>query len=96
MITDRKLGSGFSGRVFMAIDRQLQDGQLACKILQLRKCHDHHIRKCSDSSRSMAKKVGNKAQTAKIWREVELLRELSHVGRITSTVNNQLIRRSPI
>ncbi|KAL9036556.1 MAG: hypothetical protein Q9180_004232 [Flavoplaca navasiana] len=26
----------------------------------------------------MAKKVGNKAQTAKIWREVELLRELSH------------------
>lgn len=87
VITDRKLGSGFSGRVFMAIDRQLQDGQLACKIVQLRKCHDHHIHKCSESSRSMAKMVGNKAHTAKIWREVELLRELSHVSRETSTAN---------
>ncbi|KAI4236776.1 MAG: hypothetical protein LQ349_002330 [Xanthoria aureola] len=77
-ITDRKLGSGFSGRVYMAIDRHLRHGQLACKIVQLKKCHTHDSHKCSNYSKSTAKPLGHRPQTARIWREVDLLKELSH------------------
>ncbi|KAL8648199.1 MAG: hypothetical protein Q9226_006094 [Calogaya cf. arnoldii] len=77
-ITDRKLGSGFSGRVFMAIDRQFEDGQLACKIVQLQKCHTHGSHECSDFSKAKARMMGHRAHAARIWREVDLLKELSH------------------
>ncbi|KAL8697704.1 MAG: hypothetical protein Q9201_006977 [Fulgogasparrea decipioides] len=40
IMTNRKLGSGISGRVFMVIDRVWRR-QMACKIVQLKACHSH-------------------------------------------------------
>ncbi|KAL8926746.1 MAG: hypothetical protein Q9208_002820 [Pyrenodesmia sp. 3 TL-2023] len=76
--TDRKLGSGISGRVFMVFDRFWRR-QMACKIVQLRKCHEDR----SDVNQGngllvMPGTIGNKRRSNNIWKEVDLLRGLSH------------------
>lgn len=64
----------------MAIDRHCRDGQLACKIVQLKKCHNHGSHECSDYPKATTKTLRHRAQTARIWREVDLLKELNHVS----------------
>ncbi|KAL9028287.1 MAG: hypothetical protein Q9196_003324 [Gyalolechia fulgens] len=72
-MTDRKLGSGISGRVFMVIDR-LWLRQMACKIIQLKKCHTDRMHDIVTKSGG----CGKKNNLARLWREVDLLKELSH------------------
>ncbi|KAL8812960.1 MAG: hypothetical protein Q9223_003551 [Gallowayella weberi] len=86
-MTDRKLGSGVSGRVFMVIDRHRQC-QMACKIVQLRKCHSIFARPVQKSMRS-------KEQTAKLWREVDILKEMSHVSYSKAMADVPLIHDQP-
>lgn len=71
-MTDRRLGSGIAGRVFMVIDR-LWRRQMACKTVQLRKCH-------ADRGPGLPEIRGPRDSLAKIWREVDLLKDLSHVS----------------
>lgn len=75
-MTDRKLGSGVSGRVFMVVDR-LRRRQMACKIIQLRKCHDGSG---TNSSGFPTELMMRRNSLEKIWKEVDLLKDLSHVG----------------
>ncbi len=75
-MTDRKLGSGISGRVFMVVDR-FRRRQMACKIVQLQKCHADHIN--GDRQNGSPGMIGDLRRSAKIWREVDLLKDLSHV-----------------
>lgn len=63
MISDRKLGSGAYGEVWMAVDNYHQR-QVACKIVKL-----HH---------SLQQRSG-KIDTGRQWREVDLLKDISHV-----------------
>ena len=72
-VTDRKLGFGTSGCVFMAIDL-FKQCQMACKVIQLRKCHENQY----DNDKS-AKVPDVRAQQSKAWREVDILKDLSHV-----------------
>ncbi|KAL8805485.1 MAG: hypothetical protein Q9182_001940 [Xanthomendoza sp. 2 TL-2023] len=44
---------------------------MACKIVQLQKCH-------SSFGKPVDKPIRSKEQTAKLWREVDILKELSH------------------
>ena len=79
-VTNRKLGVGGTGEVAMAIDFWNRC-QVACKIVNL------------------IKPMGKNAETqqrpgtalkpewrAKLWREVELLKHISHVGSLTSSL----------
>ncbi|KAL8903609.1 MAG: hypothetical protein Q9207_003811 [Kuettlingeria erythrocarpa] len=75
-MTDRKLGSGISGRVFMVVDR-FRRRQMACKIVQLRKCHADHSN--GDRRNGTPGMIGDLRRSAKIWREVDLLKDLSHI-----------------
>lgn len=63
-ITNREIGAGAFGRVRMAIDC-LRQRQMACKIVNLRK--------------SSLMRAGQKDFANKLWREVNLLRDISHV-----------------
>ena len=80
----------------MAIDRQHHGGQLACKVVQLRKCHIERPQGGSAVSRATDKPVGNRVRTAKLWKEVELLKELSHVSQPIHKGQARLIHDSPI
>lgn len=57
--------------------------QVACKIVQLQKCHADRIHGAVTRSGGRGNKVG----LARLWREVDLLKELSHVsrGQLTQT-----------
>lgn len=86
-ITDRQLGSGVSGHVLMAVDHHKRR-QVACKIVYLkdilRKQVSHQVEPNSPNfqpGRTRFKSLG-KETVSKLWREVELLKELSHVGRL--------------
>lgn len=63
-ITDRQLGAGSYGRVHLAIDL-FRRRQMACKMVALK-----------DASQ---KRAGEKNFTKGLWREVNLLKEISHV-----------------
>lgn len=63
-ITDRQLGAGAYARVHLAIDLFSQR-QMACKMVALK-----------DSSRIW---VDQKKSANGLWREVKLLKEISHV-----------------
>ena len=63
-ITDRKLGSGAYGEVWMAVD-VARKRQMACKLVKLEK--------------SPQKRSGRVSFSEPLWREVELLRDISHV-----------------
>ena len=65
-IRDQKLGSGAYGEVWMAVDT-LHQRQVACKIVKLNK---------SPGNRS-----GKASFSAKFWREVDLLKDISHVSK---------------
>ena len=84
-VTDRKLGAGASGDVFMAIDLWRQR-QVACKIGALRS----HLPDSQDTSSqssvgTMRKNPFRKAaedglRATNLWREVKLLKTLDHVS----------------
>lgn len=63
-ITDRQLGAGSYGRVHLAID-QFRQRQMACKMVALK-----------DESQPWG--AGKKFANV-LWREVNLLKEISHV-----------------
>lgn len=73
-ITNRKLGAGGTGEVFMAID-VWNRCQVACKAVNLIK---------SKAKRPEVQPQPNtaleKGWHVKLWREVELLKRISHVG----------------
>ncbi|KAL8933664.1 MAG: hypothetical protein Q9211_005653 [Gyalolechia sp. 1 TL-2023] len=85
-MTDRKLGSGISGRVFMVIDR-LWRRQMACKIIQLKKCHTDRMHDIVTKSGG----CGKKNNLARLWREVDLLKELSHILKAVSYLHQNNI-----
>ncbi|KAL8734831.1 MAG: hypothetical protein Q9166_001183 [cf. Caloplaca sp. 2 TL-2023] len=51
---------------------------MACKVVQLQKCHSH-----KGHGYSKNKPAGKKVQLARLWREVELMKELSHPNIVT-------------
>lgn len=61
---DRKLGSGAYGEVWMAVD-VLRKRQMACKVVKL--------------NESSQRRPGNISFTGNFWREVDLLKDISHV-----------------
>lgn len=63
-VTDRKLGSGAFGEVRMAVDIVCKR-QVACKMIRL--------------GMSSRKRSGRVSLSEPLWREVELLKDLSHV-----------------
>lgn len=77
-MTDRKLGSGISGRVFMAIDRVWRR-QMACKIVQLKKCQHGFDQDRSDASVRQGH-PRSRSQQARLWKEVDILKDLNHVS----------------
>ena len=97
-ITSRKLGSGAHGCVNMAV-KESTGGQLACKIVDLRKVRAEERRKFHKlneirskdndgpkTPQALAKVLSDtqslkvEEHTNKLAREVELLKELSHVS----------------
>ena len=83
-LSDRKLGEGGYASVFMAIDR-VKERQVACKVVRLRKqdaCHDasQYFLGFRNASLRKSKTALTKQPDAKtLWREVEILKTLSHV-----------------
>lgn len=77
-MTDRKLGSGISGRVFMVIDRVWRR-QMACKIVQLKKCHYGSDQDRSDATvrQGLPRSL---SQQARLWKEVHILKDVNHVS----------------
>ena len=71
-ITDRKLGAGGTGEVFMAIDIWTRC-QVACKIVNLINPPDTIV------GEHQSDIVLNKGRQSRLWREVELLKHISHV-----------------
>lgn len=63
-VSDRKLGSGAYGEVWMAVDIACKR-QMACKMVKL--------------GTSPQKRSGRVSFSEPLWREVELLKDLSHV-----------------
>ena len=63
-VTNRKLGSGGCGEVWMAVDN-IRKCQMACKIVKLEK--------------PVRQRAGRTRSTETVWREVELLKDISHV-----------------
>ncbi|KAL8727978.1 MAG: hypothetical protein Q9181_005506 [Wetmoreana brouardii] len=82
MMTNRKLGSGISGRVFMVIDRFWRR-QMACKIVQLKACHGNEVHGYLGLSTAPRPPQDHSGRQARLWREVEILKELSHPNIIT-------------
>ncbi|KAL8638410.1 MAG: hypothetical protein Q9228_004432 [Teloschistes exilis] len=80
-VTNRKLGSGISGRVFMVIDRVWRR-QMACKIVQLKKCHHGSDQDRSDASvrQGLPRSL---SQQARLWKEVYILKDVNHPNVIT-------------
>lgn len=76
-ITDRKMGSGAYGEVWMAVDRA-RKRQMACKVVKLGK--------------SPQKQSGSVSFSESLWREVELLKDISHVRKAVplSTVAHKM------
>lgn len=64
-VTDRKLGSGAYGEVRMAVDTY-HKRQMACKMVKLGK--------------SPYQRSGRVSFSGSLWREVDLLKDISHVG----------------
>lgn len=92
-MTDRKLGSGTSGRVFMVIDRVWRR-QMACKIVQLKKCQGHKVYDYHNCYKA-PDLPGQQYQQAKFWREVDILKDLSHVSPEKLLLSTQLIHQQP-
>ena len=65
-VMPRKLGSGAYGEVWMAVDI-LRQRQMACKVVRLNK--------------SPQKRSGRLSFSEAFWREVDLLKDISHVRR---------------
>ncbi|KAL8689292.1 MAG: hypothetical protein Q9218_005004 [Villophora microphyllina] len=80
-MTDRKLGSGISGRVFMVIDCVWRR-QMACKVVQFKRCHDNSDRGSTDNA-VWPRLPRNPSQQARLWREVDILKDLTHPNVIT-------------
>lgn len=68
-VTDRILGSGAYGEVRMAIDN-IDKRQMACKMVKL-----HY---------SPYQRSGRVRFSGSLWREVELLKDMSHVSQVVS------------
>ncbi|KAI4278763.1 MAG: hypothetical protein L6R35_006076, partial [Caloplaca aegaea] len=88
-MTDRKLGSGVSGRVFMVVDR-MRRRQMACKTIQLRKCHKDSGPNTSGFPTEL---VMRRNSLTKIWKEVDLLKDLSHVK--SYSISGDAANKSP-
>ncbi len=73
IVTDRKLGAGGTGQVFMAID-VWNRCQVACKIVNLIK----PIGKQAEEQQQPGSALKTELQI-KLWREVDLLKHISHV-----------------
>ena len=73
-ITNRKLGVGGTGEVFMAID-VWNRCQVACKVVNLIKSTAKQLEEQQQHNIALGKEWH-----LKLWREVELLKHLSHVG----------------
>ena len=71
-ITNRKLGAGATSEVFMAIDIWHRC-QVACKIVNLIKPAENPVEEQQPGI------VLNTAWQTRLWREVELLKHISHV-----------------
>ena len=80
LITHRQLGVGAAGQVFMAIDRWKRC-QVACKIVNLTNNFEQQAGCCgmTSSAYQRVRENGQANQAQRLWREVELLRKLSHV-----------------
>ena len=63
-VMHRKLGSGAYGEVWMAVD-VLRQRQMACKVIRLNK--------------SPQQRSGRLSFSEAFWREVDLLKDMSHV-----------------
>ncbi|MCJ1400013.1 Meiosis-specific serine/threonine-protein kinase mek1 [Xylographa trunciseda] len=89
-LTNRKLGEGLHGKVYMAVNRQL-GRQLACKIVDLRAVRRHESKKWQ-SSRTLRSGISQKLlpvadvklkmdeAVARQLREVEILKHLDHAN----------------
>ena len=95
-MSDRKLGEGGYATVFMAVDR-FTERQVACKIVKLKRvathhCSSHYFGSTGNTSHAKIRPLLPKQPKPEtLWREVELLKGISHVGLLKRLLLHRLI-----